>query len=192
MNLLPAVPSRQGHFLLESGYHADTWLDLDGLFVDQAKMAPLVSALADRLRPHEMTAICGPLLGGAFLAQTLANMLGLAFYYTEPVPHPSSTGLFKARYRLPAALRNQIKGAKVAVVDDVISAGSSVRSTIAELDEVGATTVVVGTSLLMGDTGANYFATLGMPVEALHCRPFTMWKPDDCPLCRQGVPLESP
>lgn len=192
MNLLSALPSRRGHFLLESGYHADTWLDLDGLFVHQDYVAPLVWALADRLRSHQMTAICGPLLGGAFLAQALANTLGLTFYYTEPEAQASSTGLFKARYRLPAALRNQIKDAKVAVVDDVISAGSSVRATIGDLDDAGATTVVVGTLLLMGDTGANHFAELGMPVEALESRPFMMWKPDDCPLCRQGVPLESP
>lgn len=191
MNLLSALPSRRGHFLLESGYHADTWLDLDGLFVDQLKVAPLVSALADRLRPHHVNAICGPLLGGAFLAQSLANTLGLTFYYAEPTALASPTGLFKAQYRLPPALRNQIREVKVAVVDDVISAGSSVRATIADLEDAGATTRVVGTLLLMGDTGANHFAKQGMTVEALERRPFSMWKPEDCPLCHQRVPLES-
>jgi orotate phosphoribosyltransferase len=192
MNLLSVLPSRQGHFLLESGYHADTWLDLDGLFVDQKTVAPLVLALADRLRGRDVSAVCGPLLGGAFLAQGLAHALGLAFYYTEPSTHESASGLFKVRYRLPAELRARIKGVKTAVVDDVISAGSSVRATIADLEDAGATTVVVGTFLLMGDTGANYFADQGLPVEALDRRPFTMWKPDDCPLCREGLAIQSP
>jgi orotate phosphoribosyltransferase len=192
MNPVSVLPSRRGHFLLESGYHSDTWLDLDGLFVDQKTVAPLVSALADRVRPHDVNAICGPMIGGAFLAQALASTVGLTFYYTEPAQDGSSSGLFKARYRLPAALRGRIKNAKVAVVDDVISAGSSVRATIADLEDAGATTVVVGTFLLMGDTGANYFAELGLPIETLDRRPFAMWKPDDCPLCRQRVPLESP
>ena len=191
MNLLSALPSRQGHFLLESGYHADTWLDLGGLFVDQQTVARLVRALADRLRRHDVDAVCGPLLGGAFLAQALAHTLGRAFYYTEPSIRVLGSGLFKAQYRLPAELRTRIQGAKVAVVDDAISAGSPVRATIAELEDAGATTVVVGTFLLMGDTGANHFAEQGLTVEALDRRRFTMWKPDECPLCREGTPLES-
>ena len=54
--------SRNGHFLLESGYHSDTWFDLDALFVDPAAIAPQVDALAELLRPHYVSAICGPLL----------------------------------------------------------------------------------------------------------------------------------
>ena len=186
------TPVLRGHFLLESGYHADTWLDLDGLFVDHKAIAPLIVTLAGRLRRHNVDAVCGPLLGGAFLAQAIAHALGVAFYYAEPVSPPSSSGLFKAQYRLPAALRGRIRGARVAVVDDVISAGSSVRATIADLKEAGATTQVVGTFLLMGDTGVSYFAEQGFAVEALDRRPFAMWTPDECPLCREGLALESP
>lgn len=121
--LASAVPARQGHFLLESGYHSDLWLTLDALFADPATVAPLVNALADRLRPHAITAVCGPLVGGAFLAQALAPTLGVGFYYAEPQPATDGDGLFTAQYRLPPELRRRVRGERMAVVDDVISAG---------------------------------------------------------------------
>ena len=81
--LLKDLPAREGHFLLESGYHTDLWLTLDTLFVSPRDVAPLVKTLAGRLQRHEVSAVCGPLQGGAFLAQSVATVLGLDFYFSE-------------------------------------------------------------------------------------------------------------
>ena len=152
----------------------------------------MVAALADRLRPHAVSAVCGPLLGGAFLAQALATTLGAGFYYTEPRTGPAEAGLFKAEYQLPPGLRGRVRGEQIAVVDDVISAGSSVRATVAALTEAGASTAVVAALLVLGDAALAHFAERGVPVEALERRDFVLWKPGDCPLCRAGVPVEDP
>lgn len=190
--VLDALPARRGHFLLESGYHTDLWLTLDGLFVDTRAVAPLVSALAAALRPHAPTAVCGPLLGGAFLAQAVAMELGVAFYFTEPAPASADPGLFRAKYRLPADLRRRVGGERVAVVDDVISAGSSVRATAEALSSAGASVVAVGALLVLGDAASAHFAEQGIPVEAVGRADFSLWAPDDCPLCGTRVPLEDP
>jgi orotate phosphoribosyltransferase len=63
--ILEALPCRHGHFLLESGYHSDLWFSLDALFLDPHVLAPHVAALASLVRPYGVSAICGPLLGGA-------------------------------------------------------------------------------------------------------------------------------
>src|SRR5712692_2688239 len=97
-----ALPARQGHFLLESGYHTDLWLTLDALFVSPRRVAPLVTALASRLRAHGTGAVCGPLLGGAFLAHAVATVLDVDFYFAEPVAGEAPSGFFEAQYRLPA------------------------------------------------------------------------------------------
>lgn len=81
--ILDTLPARRGHFLLESGYHSDLWFSLDALFLDPHAIAPVVDRLADLLRPYSVSAICGALLGGAFLAQALAMRMGLHFYYTQ-------------------------------------------------------------------------------------------------------------
>ena len=188
--LFGALPVRRGHFRLESGYHTDTWLDLATLFVDPVKIAPAVTMLAGRLRRYACDAICGPMTGGAFLAQALAAALRICFFYTEPVPTPSS-GLFTAAYRLPPDMGAQVAGSRVAVVDDVISAGSSVRATIATLEAAGASIVVVGTLLALGDVGSSHLAERHLPLEALGRRDFAMWEPGECPLCQSGVPLSN-
>jgi orotate phosphoribosyltransferase len=185
-----ARPARRGHFRLESGLHTDLWLTLDALFARPRELAPRVAVLADRLRPHGVSAVCGPLVGGAFLAHALALALGAEFHYGEPVAAAGRAGLFAAEYRLPAALRERLAGARVALVDDVISAGSSVRATAAALAAAGAVVAAVGTLLALGDAGVGHFAGLGVPVEALARREFALWTPEDCPLCRAGAALE--
>lgn len=189
-DVLGALPVRRGHFLLESGYHTDLWLTLDALFVDPARVVPLVAALADRLRGHPVSAVCGPLVGGALLAQALAQLLGVEFFYTCPKHTAGARGLFRTEYELPSGLKQRVRGHRVAVVDDVISAGSSVRATVAALSAVDASTTVAGALLILGDVGASHFARHDIPLEALERREFVMWKPSECPQCAEGRPLE--
>jgi orotate phosphoribosyltransferase len=196
-DVIDALPARRGHFLLESGYHTDLWLTLDALFVDPAAIAPYAAALADRLRAHAPTAICGPLLGGAFLAQAIATVLGARFFVAEPAPaglaaSPAPPALFAARYRLPPGQLAHVRGERVAVVDDVISAGSSVRATIAALEDAGAVIAAAGALLVLGEVGRTHLAARGLPVEALGHRAFVLWTAADCPRCRDGLPVERP
>lgn len=191
-DILTLVPGRRGHFRLESGYHTDLWLTLDALFVAHDALAPTIAALADQLQPYQPTAVCGPLLGGAFLAQALAAHMGLHFYFSQPVSTPTSNDLFTAAYRLPQELRRRVAGERVALVDDVISAGSSVRATQAVLTAAGATTVVVGSLAVLGQRALEHFAVHEMPLVTLAHHDFNLWLPAHCPLCQGGKPLEDP
>jgi orotate phosphoribosyltransferase len=186
------VNARKGHYLLESGYHADTWFDLDALFINPAAIAPQVDALAALIRPHDVSALCGPLFGGAFLAQALATVMGVRFYYCQQAGSDSSSALFGARYRLPAGLRTHASKERFAVVDDVISAGSSVRAVVTELDDAAATTVVIGSLVILGTKATEHFASVDIPLVTLDRRAFQIWLPADCPLCRLGAPIENP
>jgi orotate phosphoribosyltransferase len=190
--LLDLVSARRGHFLLESGLHASLWLDLNGLFADQRRIEPHADALAAALRGYDAGAVCGPLLGGAFLAQLLARSLSAEFWFAERVEDKTETGLFRARYRLPRALASRAKGRRVAVVDDVMSAGSSLRATHAELSSRGAIPVAVGALIMLGTVGQEYFNARKLPVEAVERLEFETWAPSECPLCAAGVALENP
>ena len=185
------VSGRRGHFRLESGHHGELWLDLDPLFAQPRRIEPFVAGLARAIRPHGVQAVCGPLLGGAFLAQLVARALDAEFAFTERVMPSEPAGLYPARYRLPAALVRRVSGKRVAIVDDVMSAGSALRGTDAELRAHGAVPVVAGALLVLGSTGADYFAGRGLPVEAVVRDDYPLWLPADCPLCAAGVPLES-
>ena len=189
---LELVSGRRGHFRMESGYHSALWLDLDPLFADPRRIAPFVDRLVALIRPHGAEAVCGPMIGGAFLAQLVARELGAEFWFAERVAPPADAahGLFPVRYLLPRALASRAAGKRVAIVDDVMSAGSALRGTHAELASHGATVVVAGALLVQGSTGAGYFAERDVPVEAVASEPYALWLPGQCPLCAEGVPME--
>jgi orotate phosphoribosyltransferase len=190
---LELVAGRRGHFRLESGHHGGLWLDLDPLFAEPRRVAPFVAALAAAIRPHAVSAVCGPLLGGAFLAQLVAHALDVEFWFTERVmpATPTAPGaLYRARYRLPPAVAPRVRAKRVAMVDDVMSAGSALRGTFAELRAHGAVPVVAGALLVLGTTGASFFAEHRVAVEAVSRDEYDLWLPAACPLCAAGAPLE--
>ena len=184
------VAGRRGHFQLESGHHGGLWLDLDDLFAEAKRIEPFVEALSSAVRPYEVTAVCGPLLGGAFLAQWVAQSLGAMFCFTERVMGARTSGMYPASYRLPRAFRERTHGARVAIVDDVMSAGSALRGTYEDLRLHGAIPVVAGALLVLGSTGAGFFAAAGVPVEAVTRDEYELWPPEGCPLCKKGEPLQ--
>ena len=180
---------RRGHFQLESGHHSELWFDLDALFAVPRRIDPFVSQLTEALRPYDVAAVCGPLLGGAFLAQLVAQALDVEFCFTERVMPRGASGLYQARYRLPRAFT--VRGVRIAMVDDVMSAGSALRGTYTELQTHGATPVVAGALMLLGNTGADFFAEQHVAVEAVVRESYSLWLPSACPQCAAGTPLEN-
>lgn len=188
--LMNLVAARHGHFRLESGYHSTLWLELDSLFADPRAIAPFVGELSDKIRPYDVSVVCGPLLGGAFLAQLVAHALDVEFCFTERVAPADTTGLYGVRYVLPSAFHARVRGKRVAIVDDVMSAGSALRGTHAALNDQGATTVVAGALLVLGRRGVDFFSKREIEVESVGTDVFDLWPPDECPRCAAGDPVE--
>jgi len=187
---LKLLDARRGHFKLESGHHGDLWLELDKLFLHPKKLDPFVMELAQRLAQHHITAVCGPLTGGAFIAQRIAAELDIEFYYTQRFVTPQVQGLYPVEYRLPDALKKHIAGQSCAIVDDVINAGSAVRGTFETLQSAGANVKAIGAPLVLGSTAPDYFATHHIPMETIAQQTSGLWSPVDCPLCAMHTPLE--
>jgi orotate phosphoribosyltransferase len=146
--------------------------------------------LARRLAARGAEAVCGPLVEGAFLAQMVAQELDAEFYFAEQFARPRGDGLYPVGYRIPAALRPAVRGKRVAVVDDVINAGSAVRGAFADLRACGARPVAVAALLVLGPPASAFAAGEGVPLESLAYLPNVLWEPPACPLCAAGVPLE--
>lgn len=185
------LSSREGHFVFESGHHGQVWLDLELLFLRPERVQPLAEVLADRLRGHQATAVCGPLVEGAFLGLMVAASLRLPFSYSEPVQDHRLTGLFPVSYPIPRSLASELRGKRVAIVNDVINAGSAVRGTLASLKESGAQPVAIGALAVYGRAASDLAATSGVALEALAAFPSRIWEPGACPLCASGVPLNA-
>ena len=190
--LIEALSARRGHFLLESGHHGELWLELDALFARPAQLAAYLAQLGDRLSGCGAEVVCGPLVGGAFVAQAVAARLGIEASWTERAAAPSGGGLYAARYRVPDALRDRLRERSVAIVDDVINAGSATRATLADLRACGARPVALGALLVLGDAAGALAAAEGVALESVAMLPNAIWEPADCPLCGAGMDLEQP
>ena len=188
--LLNLLAARKGHFRLESGHHGDLWLNLDLLFLRPSHVRRFVIELANRLSRYNGAAVCGPLVGGALVAQTIASELGVEFYYTERFVLPQCDTLYPVEYRIPNSLRKMLHGKDIVIVDDVINARSAVRGTFAELRSCGARPVVIGALLVLGSFAPSFFAEQNVPVESIAFLPSGLWVPSECPLCASQTPLE--
>jgi orotate phosphoribosyltransferase len=79
----------------------------------------------------------GDLLEGAFVGLMAALHLGVDFIYTERQARSTEEGLFPFGYRIPAPLLSYVRGKRVAIVNDVINAGSAIRGTFFDLQDCG-------------------------------------------------------
>lgn len=177
---------------MESGYHSERWFELDRVLAQRERLRPFVSVLAQRLVAHRVDAVCGPMTGGAELAQRIAAEIGADYLFTERFAPPpnEATGLFPVRYTLPADQRERVRGRRVAIVDDAISAGSAVRGTFTDLQACGAQVVALGALFVFGGAAAKFATEHGLALEGVAPLTFGIWKPAECPLCRAGVPIE--
>jgi orotate phosphoribosyltransferase len=180
----------RGHFALESGHHADLWFDLETLCQRPALVRPFAAQLAARLARHEIEIVCGPLVEGAYISLMVAEDLNVEFVYAERFADPQRSTMFPVEYRLPNTLRSLVQGRRVAIVNDVISAGSAVRGTFEDLRALGAQVVAIAALLVLGDAFPPFAAQHAVALDALEQSPYELWTPEQCPLCAAGVPLE--
>jgi len=170
----------KGHFLLSSGLHSDTYFEKFRILEDPAFLKTLVSYDLARLKTAEATLVVGPTLGGALVAYQVAQLLGLKAYYAERGT-PGCPRVFRRGFRFSPQDR-------ILVVDDVLTTGHSVQETLDAIQREGAEPVAIW--VLIDRSGGR--VDLGIPLWALYQTQVESYPPEDCPLCRAGIPLVEP
>jgi adenine phosphoribosyltransferase len=141
-------------------------------FVEKA-----AAELAEKLEPYKVDLVVAVATMGIPLAIEVTKALGLNDYVilqktpklhlrdaiTEPV-RSITTGA-QQRLLFDAAKVDFVKGKRVALVDDVISTGASMRAALNLLHKVGAEPVVIGTLLT---EAATWRRELADTVELVH------------------------
>ena len=122
----------------------------------------------------------------------VASELNVSFSYAERFAATQSDALYPVAYRIPGALRETVRGKRVAIVNDVINAGSAVHGTFADLQICGAETVAIGALLVLGPSATNFAAERSVALESIATLPNVVWTPSECPLCAAGAPLNEP
>ena len=173
----------QGHFRLSSGLHSSGYLQ-SALVLQHPKHAEqlgrsLAKALLNLTAGEAPGLVISPALGGLIIGHEVARALGVPFLFTERDADR------RMSLRRGFALS---PGARVFVVEDVITTGGSTKEVIDIVRAAGAIPVAAGS--IIDRSGGK--ADLGIPRAALETLTVPVFEAADCPLCRKGEPVTKP
>lgn len=173
---------KTGHFLLASGRHSDIYLEkFDLLRIPRATEA-VCTGFVDAFADEQVDVVVGPTTGGILLAFETARQMGLPAAYAER----ATEGGDAREIRRSTTFE---RGARVLVVDDILTTGGSVRETLEALKPHQVE--VIGIGVLVDRSGGEVqFGDI--PLKGLAQQKVESWKPADCPLCADGMPLVKP
>jgi len=169
----------EGHFLLSSGLHSPKYLQCALVLQDPARAERLCSRLARAFADERVETVVGPAMGGILVAYELARALGATAIFAERE---------EGRMRLRRGFRIEPEQ-RVLLAEDVVTTGGSLREVLALVREAGAE--VVGVAALVDRTSGRD-PGFGMPLTALVQLDVPTHVPEECPLCREGVPVVKP
>jgi orotate phosphoribosyltransferase len=145
----------EGHFILTSGLRSPVFLQKARVFMHADKTGLLCRALAAKLRaevPGEIDYVVGPAVGGLIPAYETSRHLGVPAIWVE-----REGGEFRLR-------RFEIeKGARVVIVEDIVTTGLSIRETVDCMRKLGAE-VLAACCIIDRSAGK---ADVGVPLVAL-------------------------
>ncbi len=168
----------KGHFKLSSGLHSDTYIQCAKVMQYPELNSIIAGIIADKFREVRLDGVIGPAIGGIILSYEVARKLGVK-------------GIFAEREEGKMKLRRGFeinKGENYLIVEDVITTGGSVKEIIELIKEREAS--IAGVASIIDRSGGKV---------KLHPRQYSIlvfniknYKPEKCPLCKQGIPLTAP
>ncbi len=179
-----------GHFDYGNGYHGRVYLNPHQLFRHPSTIWRFAQDLID-LMPSELVqrteVVAGPVTGGALLAHTIAGLFDSRRALTHP---PCSFAPFNydpaGGFALRSFYRNEIKGKRVLLADDVRNTGDTFARCAALVQEAGGT--VVATVEIYDRCEANVNLEV-INIALAEYRAPDNYKAVDCPLCKAGTAI---
>ncbi len=166
----------EGHFLLTSGLHSPLYVEKFNVLQHPRYTEKLCKALAEKFANDHIETVVGPMTGGILLAHETGKALGTRAIFTE---RENGHMTLKRGFSFSP-------GERVLIVEDIVTTGGSIREVIDVVREAGGLPVAVG--MLVDRSGGK--ASFGdVPHQALLHLNVTTYKPDDCPLCRDKIPM---
>jgi orotate phosphoribosyltransferase len=173
----------QGHFRLTSGLHSSAYLQCARVLQYPAEAERLGQMLAAQIAPaagEKIDVVASPAIGGLAIGHEVARALGTRFIFTE---RDAASG--KMVFRRGFAVK---PGETAVVIEDVITTGGSTRDVVVALCEAGARVLAAGS--IIDRSGGQ--ADVSVPRVALATLHVATHKPEECPLCQLGLPIEKP
>ncbi len=171
---------RTGHFVLSSGLHSPTFLQKNLVFMEAARCERLCMALAAKIvaAVGQVDVAISPAVGGIIPGYETARHLGVPSMYVE-----REGGEFKLRRGFGVEA-----GARVVMVEDIVTTGLSSRECIAAIRAAGGN--VVAAACIVDRSAGR--ADVGVPLIALASLDVPAYPADALPPELAAIPIEDP
>ena len=171
----------EGHFVLSSGLHSPRYLQCARVLMDAARAETLAQALVAKIPAdirEAVDAVVSPAMGGVIIGHEMGRALGKPAMFVE---RPDGEFHLRRGFALDP-------GARVLMVEDVVTTGLSSREAIAAIEAAGGT--VVGAASLVDRSNGK--VDLGVPYTALIRLDVPTYAPDDLPPGLAAIPATKP
>jgi orotate phosphoribosyltransferase len=167
-----------GHFLLSSGLHSDIYFEKFQVLQYPEYVEILCRKLANFFKNDKIQVVVGPTTGGVIIAYEVAKNLSTRSIIAEP---GEAGRIFKRGFSIS-------QGERVLIVDDILTTGGSLREVI-ELVEKNQGDIR-GIGVLLDRSGGE--VKFDYPLKPLAVTRAAKYRPEECPLCKEGQPLTKP
>jgi len=171
----------KGHFKLTSGKHSDVYFEKIKLIERPTVLEKIIDLLVEEIKKNnlEFDYVVSPAYGGIAIGFLTALKLNKLFAFSQRVEE-------KMTVRSGFA---GLPGSRAIIVEDILTTGGSVQEVRECLKSLQVS--VAGVYCLV-DRSAGQVLIEGKPVRSLLALRVSAYEPEDCPLCRQGLPLVKP
>ncbi|MFZ4607256.1 MAG: orotate phosphoribosyltransferase [Caulobacter sp.] len=171
---------REGHFVLSSGLHSPVFLQKNLVFAQPDRCERLCKALAEKIiaQVGQPDVAISPAVGGIIPGYETARHLKVRSLYVE-----REGGAFKLRRGFSIE-----PGAKVVMVEDIVTTGLSSRECIAAIKEAGGE--VIAAACIVDRSGGR--ADVGVPLIALATLDVPAYEADKLPPELAAIPVQDP
>lgn len=166
-----------GHFVLTSGRHSDTYVQCARVLEDTVLTTRLAQACVAALPDQRIDLVAAPAVGGIIIGFAVAQALGVKFIFSE---RDAGAMVFRRSFQIP-------EGARVLIVEDVVTTGGSVAEVIDLVVAAGGE--VAGVVSIIDRGGEKKFDYELHPLLELEVE---SWEPAFCAQCSAGVAVNSP
>jgi orotate phosphoribosyltransferase len=171
----------EGHFILSSGLHSPRYLQCARVLMDPARAERLAIAMVARIPAplrDRIDAVVSPAMGGVIIGHEAGRALGRPAMFVE---RPDGQFHLRRGFALDP-------GAKVLLVEDVVTTGLSSKEAIAAIADAGGE-VIAAASLVDRSNGS---ADLGVPFFPLIRLDVPSFAADALPESLAAIPAVKP
>lgn len=172
----------RGHFVLSSGLHSDTYMQCARVLMKPSRADKLCGALAEKVRAAlggtAIDMVVAPAMGGVIVGYEMGRQLGVETIFCE-----RENGAFALRRGFSI-----VPGAKVLLVEDVVTTGKSSLEAVECIKAQGGN--VVAEASLVDRSGGAY--ALPFPLISLLKLDIKTYPADKVPEQLAAVPVTKP